>query len=85
MFKNLICSFLSDIDPDGTVVYSPSLLDIGCGPSISNIISASKRTSNIILADYLESNRREVERFWKVCENPNYALSKTNLSVDFTS
>lgn len=42
------------------------LLDVGCGPSISNIISASKWTSNIILADFLESNRREVERFWKL-------------------
>ena len=43
------------------------ILDVGCGPSISNIISASKWSQNIIMADYLESNRREVERFWKVC------------------
>ena len=42
------------------------ILDVGCGPSISNIISASKWSQNIILADFLESNRREVERFWKV-------------------
>jgi len=41
------------------------ILDVGCGPSISNIISASKWSQNIIMADYLESNRREVERFWK--------------------
>ena len=44
-----------------------TILDVGCGPSISNIISASKWSQNIIMADYLESNRREVERFWKVC------------------
>ena len=43
-----------------------TVLDIGCGPSISNIISASKWSQNIILADFLDSNRKEVERFWKV-------------------
>ena len=43
------------------------ILDVGCGPSISNIISASKWSQNIIMADFLDSNRREVERFWKVC------------------
>ena len=42
------------------------VLDIGCGPSISNIISASKFSQNIIMADFLDSNRKEVERFWKV-------------------
>ena len=45
------------------------ILDVGCGPSISNIISASKWSQNIIMADFLESNRREVERFWKVWYN----------------
>ena len=39
------------------------LLDIGCGPSIANIISASKYCSHITMADYLTSNRNEVERF----------------------
>lgn len=39
------------------------ILDIGCGPSISNIISASKYCSQIIMADYLTSNRDEVKRF----------------------
>ena len=43
-----------------------TVLDIGCGPSISNIISASKWSQHIILADFLDSNRKEVERFWKV-------------------
>ena len=45
------------------------VLDIGCGPSISNIISASKFSQNIIMADFLDSNRKEVERFWKVGYN----------------
>ena len=39
------------------------LLDIGCGPSIANIISASKYFNRITMADYLTSNRNEVERF----------------------
>ena len=45
------------------------LLDIGCGPSIANIISASKYFNRITMADYLTSNRNEVERF--VNENPD--------------
>ena len=45
------------------------LLDIGCGPSIANIISASKYYNRITMADYLTSNRNEVERF--VNENPD--------------
>ena len=53
-----------------------TVLDIGCGPSISNIISASKWSQNIILADFLDSNRKEVERFWKV------NISKMVLSLD---
>ena len=39
------------------------LLDVGCGPSIANIISASKLFSHITMADYLTSNRDEVARF----------------------
>lgn len=39
------------------------ILDVGCGPSIANIISASRISSNITMADYLTSNRNEVERF----------------------
>ena len=39
------------------------LLDVGCGPSIANIISASKSFSHITMADYLTSNRDEVARF----------------------
>ena len=35
----------------------------GCGPSISNIISASNLSSDILMADFLKSNRDEVERF----------------------
>ena len=53
-----------------------TVLDIGCGPSISNIISASKWSQNIFLADFLDSNRKEVERFWKV------NISKMVLSLD---
>ena len=53
-----------------------TVLDIGCGPSISNIISASKWSQDIILADFLDSNRKEVERFWKV------NISKMVLSLD---
>ncbi|XP_040572252.1 phenylethanolamine N-methyltransferase [Lepeophtheirus salmonis] len=43
----------------------PRVLDIGCGPSISNIIAASSWSSHIILADFLESNRVEVRGFWR--------------------
>ena len=44
-------------------VKNTQLLDVGCGPSIANIISASKYFNRITMADYLTSNRNEVERF----------------------
>ena len=59
------------------------ILDVGCGPSISNIISASKWSQNIIMADYLESNRREVERFWKVCNVFIWLFLLTQLLFNF--
>ena len=42
---------------------SVKLLDVGCGPNIANIISASQICTHITMADYLTSNRNEVERF----------------------
>ena len=47
----------------GSNVTCEKLLDIGCGPSIANIITASKYINHITMADYLKSNRTEVERF----------------------
>ena len=44
---------------------NPTVVDVGCGPSISNVISASKWSQHIYLADYLDSNRKQVENFWK--------------------
>merc|ERR1712156_1036491 len=56
---------VSGSDESGIVVSSKDckLLDVGCGPSIANIISASKSFSHITMADYLTSNRDEVARF----------------------
>jgi len=44
-------------------VAAPVVLDVGCGPSICNVISASRVSDKIYLCDILESNRAEVERF----------------------
>ena len=44
---------------------SPVVIDIGAGPSICNIISASLWSNNIFLADLLEGNRRELDKFWR--------------------
>ena len=45
------------------------VVDIGCGPSISNVISASAWSRSIFLCDILESNRDEVTKFWKRSED----------------
>ena len=39
------------------------VLDLGCGPSICNIISASRWSNRIFLAELLEANRREVSKY----------------------
>ena len=36
---------------------SPVVFDVGCGPSIASVISASRWSDRIYLCDYLESNR----------------------------
>ena len=43
---------------DGGVV-----LDMGAGPSICNIIAASRWSSHIYLAELLEGNRKEIQKF----------------------
>lgn len=40
-----------------------SLLEYGCGPTISRFITASKYVQNIIAAEHLQSNRKEIE-YW---------------------
>jgi len=54
--------FLSDVPTliggEGGVV-----VDLGCGPSICSIISASRWSREIYLAELLGGNRREVERW----------------------
>ena len=39
------------------------MLDVGCGPSIANVISAAKWSRNVVMADVLESNRSEIKKF----------------------
>ena len=39
------------------------VLDLGCGPSIANIISATSWSHNIYMADLLEGNRREIVKY----------------------
>jgi len=58
IFSIIVPSLLPEVE-------DPIVIDVGCGPSISNIISASKWSKKIYMADYLESNRKEVEAFWK--------------------
>jgi len=57
--------FLSDVpdqlgDGDGG---SGVVLDMGSGPSICNIIAASRWSSHIYLAELLEGNRKEIQKF----------------------
>ncbi|XP_064158166.1 nicotinamide N-methyltransferase-like isoform X2 [Anguilla rostrata] len=39
------------------------LIDIGCGPTIHGIISASKCFEEIVVSDFTDSNRREIEKW----------------------
>ena len=39
------------------------VLDLGCGPSIANIISASSWSHKIYMAELLEGNRREITKY----------------------
>ena len=39
------------------------VLDMGAGPSICNIIAASRWSSHIYLAELLEGNRKEIQKF----------------------
>jgi len=40
-----------------------SVLDLGCGPSICSVISASRWSSQVFLAELLEGNRQEIQRW----------------------
>ncbi|XP_035242317.1 nicotinamide N-methyltransferase-like [Anguilla anguilla] len=39
------------------------LIDIGCGPTIHGLISASKCFEEIVVSDFTDSNRREIEKW----------------------
>ncbi len=39
------------------------MLDLGSGPSIHNVISASKWYSEIYMSDYTVANRLEIQRW----------------------
>ena len=39
------------------------LIDIGCGPTIYGIISASKCFEEIVMSDIADGNRREIEKW----------------------
>ncbi|XP_023238960.1 indolethylamine N-methyltransferase-like [Centruroides sculpturatus] len=45
------------------------LLDFGCGPFIYRMASASLRYNDIVLADYSETNRKEIQKWLN--EDPN--------------
>lgn len=38
------------------------LIDIGCGPTIYNVLAATKKIGDVVLSDLTEKNRREVEK-----------------------
>lgn len=40
-----------------------NLLDIGCGPAVYALISASKRFKTIVVADYLQANLDEISKW----------------------
>ncbi|XP_023340116.1 nicotinamide N-methyltransferase isoform X2 [Eurytemora carolleeae] len=61
VFSSYIPEYLLQEFPDNGG--GPTILDLGCGPSICNIISASRVSKRIYLADLLEGNRRELKKW----------------------
>ena len=57
LFLAEVPAHLGDGDGDGVV------LDMGAGPSICNIIAASRWSSRIYLAELLEGNRKEITKY----------------------
>ena len=47
----------------GAVNKCLKILDVGAGPSISNVISAAPYASEIVLAEYTENNRRALQQW----------------------
>lgn len=39
-----------------------TLVDVGCGPTLSNVFAASKKFDYIVLSDLTEKNRSEVRK-----------------------
>lgn len=56
--------FLSDV-PTLLGQEGGTVIDLGCGPSICSIISASRWSREIYLTELLEGNRKEVEKWVK--------------------
>ncbi|NXF33254.1 NNMT methyltransferase, partial [Nyctibius bracteatus] len=46
-------------------VRGDTLIDVGCGPTIYQLLSACERFQEIVALDYTEQNRRELERWLK--------------------
>ena len=58
VFSQLVPELLPDVgEGDGLV------MDLGCGPSIANIISATSWSHRVYMAELLEGNRREVTKY----------------------
>ena len=59
LFLAEVPAHLVDGDGDGPGV----VLDMGAGPSICNIIAASRWSGHIYLAELLEGNRKEITKY----------------------
>jgi len=59
VFKCHMDDLLTQIGVDSC----PTVLDLGCGPSICNIMAASRISNRIYMADLLEGNRRELTKW----------------------
>ncbi|XP_077312252.1 nicotinamide N-methyltransferase-like [Lithobates pipiens] len=62
--SSFLLTFLKNVFSSGRVEGN-SLIDIGSGPSIYNILSACENFKQIYLTDYSEGNLREVEKWLK--------------------
>lgn len=58
------CKYVSKEDvPELLSNRELTVMDLGCGPSICNVISASMCSNKIYMAELLEGNRKEIIKY----------------------
>ena len=61
-FKDVL-KYLHEIFQSDLVHYGSKAVDVGCGPNIHTIVSATSKCDEIVMCDYLASNLNEIQKW----------------------